>query len=508
MIVIRKTPVSQNLFFSIGISFFLLIIISLPGFAGTPVDFSPLITQTTTPTITLNQQPGFASTIPILPLPESIDSSYQQSPPIPTSITVPITDTSTPTSTYTTTPIVTYTQELTPTETPTPNPTTFAWLPFLSNDHFIPTYTPTPTPPPPEKILFCDNLGQPAYIPDNNANGVSNSIHVSDWRKLVNISIYVDISHTWVGDLVIMLTNQQTGDNLTLLDRPGVPSSQYGCSSDNIITIFDDAAAQAAENKCSNSPAISGIYLPVEELSTYSGMNISGTWIINVSDQSPNDTGWLNHWCLQASVSENMPAPTPTPTSVYLPPSAYVYGMSGDDQQLNLDCESRSAVDWAKHFGLNIGELDFLNHLPDSDDPEAGFVGNPNGTWGNIPPADYGVHSPPIAATLRDYGAVAHSYRSLQWDDLRAEIASGKPVIVWIIGGNSYNLVNGIPHIYTAASTDRTTIVAPWEHTVILVGYSPNSVTVLNGSKFIDVSLNQFLDSWSVLQFMGVLARP
>ena len=68
-------------------------------------------------------------------------------------------------------------------------------------------------------------------------------------------------------------------------------------------------------------------------------MNISGTWTLNVSDRSPNDAGWLNHWCLQASVSEVMPVPTPTPTSVYLPPSAYVSGMSGDDQQLNLDCE-------------------------------------------------------------------------------------------------------------------------------------------------------------------------
>jgi uncharacterized protein YvpB len=305
-----------------------------------------------------------------------------------------------------------------------------------------------------------------------------------------------------------MLTNQQTGEKITILDRPGIPNSQYGCSSNNIITIFDDAAAQAAENKCSNSPAISGIYLPVEELSRFTGLNISGTWLLNVSDRSPNDTGWLNHWCLQASVSDIMPVPTPTPTSVYLPPSAYVPGMSGDDQQFNLDCESRSAVDWAKHFGLNIGELDFLYHLPNSDDPEAGFVGNPNGTWGNIPPADYGVHAPPIADTLRDYGAIAHFYQSLQWDDLRAEIASGRPVIVWIIGGSSYNLVNGIPHFYTAASTENTTIVAPWEHTVIVVGYSPTSVTVLNGSKFIEVSLNQFLDSWSVLQFMGVLARP
>jgi len=506
-VLIRKTA-SQNLFLSLGISFLLLALISLPGFAGPPNEITPLPTRTTTPTISINQQNGYATAIKNSIFPIQINSSDQQTPTVSTIFTFPLTDTNTPSPTNTTTPTITFTPEFTPTDTPTPNPTANAWLPILSNDHFIPTYTPTSTPLPPEKVIFCDTLGQPMFIPDNSDNGVSNSIHISDWRKLMNFSLYVDISHSWVGDLVIMLTNQQTGEKITILDRPGVPNSQSGCSSDNIITIFDDAAAQAAENKCSYSPAISGTYLPVEVLSTFSGMNISGTWTLNVSDNSPNDAGWVNHWCLQASVSEVMPAPTPTPTSVYLPPSAYIGGMSGDDQQLNLDCESRSAVDWAKHFGLNIGEIDFLNHLPNSDDPEAGFVGDPDGIWGHIPPDDYGVHAPPIAGTLRDYGAIAHSYQSLQWDDLRAEIASGKPVIVWIIGGSSYNLVNGIPHFYTAASTENTTIVAPWEHTVILVGYSPTSVTVLNGSKFIEVSLNQFLDSWSVLQFMGVLARP
>jgi hypothetical protein len=96
----------------------------------------------------------------------------------------------------------------------------------------------------------------------------------------------------------------------------------------------------------------------------------------------------------------------------------------------------------------------------------------------------------------------------MQWDDLRAEIASGNPVVVWIIGGANYSLVNGTPHYYTAGSTGDTTIVAPWEHTVILVGYTSDRVTVLNGSRFITVSLDQFLDSWSVLDFMAVLARP
>lgn len=432
-----------------------------------------------------------------------------------------ITDTVTPTATYTPTPTYTQTPIYTPTSTLTPTPTftpamtitstqistvqqnLVAWLPFLSNEPYIP-----PPPPPLYDVLYCDSLGQPYYIPDNYPNGINDNISISDDRQLVNLSLYLNIEHTWVGDLVITLTNTRTGEKITVLDRPGVPSSQYGCENNNIISILDDAAAQPAENKCASAPAISGIFLPNEALSSFTGKGVSGTWQLNVSDHSQYDDGRLNHWCLQTFVSDTMPAPTPLPTPVSLPSSAYVYGMSGENQQLRLDCESRSAVDWAKHFGFNIGELDFLSRLPGSDDPEVGFVGNPNGYWGQIPPNDYGVHAPPVAEVLRNYGAVASSYRSLQWDDLRAEIASGKPVIVWIIGGSSYNLVNGIPYFYTASSTNATTIVAPWEHTVILVGYTPTYVTVLNGSRFVDVPLDQFLDSWSVLQFSAVLARP
>lgn len=495
---------SLNLFISIALALFMLILVSLPGFAGTSTDTSPSISGTYTPTIYTDISPSGDQNDPSIPTqtPEIISTSTPSSPTptLLTTFTGTISDTLTPLPTNTSSPTVTPTPFITPTESSGLQSTTITYFPFLSMEIFVP-------PSPPETVLYCDNLSQSIVIPDNNPNGVNDDISISDGRLLVNLSLYLDISHSWVGDLVVTLTNQNTGDTITVLDRPGNPSGS--CSNDNIITILDDGAAQPADKKCADSPkAISGIYLPSEALSVFSGSGVSGTWRLNVSDRYPNDTGSLNHWCLETLLANPMPPPTPTPTPVNLPSSAYVNGMSGQKQQLRLDCESRSAVDWAKHFGFNIDEFDFLNHLPSSDDPEAGFVGNPDGEWGNIPPADYGVHAPPVAALLRNYGATASSFRSLQWDDVRAEIASGNPAIVWIIGDDTSNLVNGIPHFYTPLSTGNTTIVAPYEHTVVVVGYSPDSVTVLNGSRFVDIRLDQFLDSWSVLQFMAVLARP
>jgi uncharacterized protein YvpB len=83
---------------------------------------------------------------------------------------------------------------------------------------------------------------------------------------------------------------------------------------------------------------------------------------------------------------------------------------------------------------VSIGETEFLDALPRSDNPESGFVGNPNDSWGYIPPHGYGVHADPVAETLQQFGLEADARRGLGWDDLREEINAGRPVIVWIIG--------------------------------------------------------------------------
>ncbi len=447
--------------------------------------------------------PDISTTATLSNLLHGIDQTRSTDPLVTMTQSIVLTDTYTPTPTDSPTPTATPSPTLSPTATFTPLPTQVSYLPYLYKEHFNPTNTPTPTP---EPVLFCDDLGAPLFIPDNNDAGVNADISIPDGRLLVNMRLYLDISHTFVGDLIVTLTNLSSNQSVTVIDRPGAPP--WGCANSDIVTILDDGAIQYADDQCASSPhAISGIYLPAQKLSPFTGMSAQGTWRLNVSDHYINDSGYLNHWCLETKLSDIMPAPTPLPTPVNLPASAYIAGMSGQNQAYKLDCESRSAVDWARHFGFNIDELDFLSHLPSSDDPETGFVGDPNGNWGNIPPNDYGVHAPPVANLLREYGVTASSFKSLSWDDLRAEIAAGNPAIVWIIGDNFRNLVNGTPHYYIAGSTGNLTVVAPHEHTVVLVGYSPTEVTVLNGANFFNVSIDQFLDSWSVLDFMAVLAR-
>ena len=446
----------------------------------------------------------------------------------PDSITVEIespTPTATPTNyqltTSTITPAVSDTAIINDaTSTPTPPLTVsdgiiIIYLPIVNQPADTPTPTPTPTatntpepPPPPETLLFCDNMSSSIYIPDNNPTGISNQFSISDPRQVVHLTAYVDISHTWVSDLTVILSNLATGEDQTLIDRPGYPQTAYGCEANNIISILDDRAEQPVENQCYTYPAaISGAYQPNETLQRFIGQPIAGPWRLQVVDSYVNDTGYLNGWCLEATIAEVLPSPTPTPQPV-LPASASVSGMSGANQQLPLDCESRSAVDWAAHYGVHIDELDFYYNLPHSDDPDAGFVGDVMGIWGQIPPNDYGVHAIPIAELLNEYGVPAYPRRALDWDAVREEISNGDPVIAWIIGGSYHSLVNGIPRFYTAVSTGHHSVVASYEHTVIVTGYTGTTVTVLNGAEFVTLSLDQFLDSWSALWNMAVLANP
>ncbi|MGB9586198.1 MAG: C39 family peptidase, partial [Anaerolineales bacterium] len=117
-----------------------------------------------------------------------------------------------------------------------------------------------------------------------------------------------------------------------------------------------------------------------------------------------------------------------------IPPRASITAIQSHPQTFSLSCESRSAVDWAAYFGVKVKEKKFLRALPRSDNPDEGFVGNPKDPWGGIPPASYGVHATPVAKLLNRLGVPAVARKGISWREVRKEIASGRPVIVWVVG--------------------------------------------------------------------------
>jgi len=184
-----------------------------------------------------------------------------------------------------------------------------------------------------------------------------------------------------------------------------------------------------------------------------------------------------------------------------LPAAHHVYGLWGHKQYFKLGCEAAATIAWANYFGVAINEFEFQNKLPLSDNPEVGFVGSVNSKWGQTPPYAYGVHAGPVARLLHNYGVNATAVKNFPLDRLKKQIAADRPVVVWVIG----NMVGGIPAEYTARDGSKT-IVAAYEHVVIVTGYDETHIRYLNNEKFFDVPTEVFLNSWKVLGNMALIA--
>ena len=199
------------------------------------------------------------------------------------------------------------------------------------------------------------------------------------------------------------------------------------------------------------------------------------------------------------------PPPTApiSPAPAALPPAARVDGLRRRGQVYPLSCEAHIAVTLAAWYGVPLDEKAFQAALPLSDNPEEGFAGDVHGGWGQTPPNDYGVHAPPVAALLRAYGVPAQARRGMTWQELRAEIAAGRPVGVWVVG----HVGRGAPTFFTAADGSLVT-VARFEHTVIVIGYTPGEVAIQDGAGIYTRSVGDFLHSWSVLGNMALTIGP
>ncbi|MBB5207932.1 putative Ig domain-containing protein [Chiayiivirga flava] len=136
-------------------------------------------------------------------------------------------------------------------------------------------------------------------IPDNVPAGVTSQIVIPDSGTITDLQFGMNVAHTWMGDVRISLTKDTT--TVVLFDRPGVPASTNGCNGNDADIVLDDAATLSAENNCANAtPAyvVGEHYTPNNPLAGFDGMDLAGTWTVNISDNVGIDTGSLVSWCL------------------------------------------------------------------------------------------------------------------------------------------------------------------------------------------------------------------
>jgi subtilisin-like proprotein convertase family protein len=139
-------------------------------------------------------------------------------------------------------------------------------------------------------------------IPDGSPAGVSNTINIPDDFTISDLNVNLVINHTWVGDLIVRLSHNG-GPPVTLIDRPGIPGSQFGCSANHYdVTLDDEGQGILIEMLCGEpiNPVSPPNYRPNALLSAFDGQNIGGSWTLTVADFVTPDPGTLVSWGISA----------------------------------------------------------------------------------------------------------------------------------------------------------------------------------------------------------------
>jgi subtilisin-like proprotein convertase family protein len=138
-------------------------------------------------------------------------------------------------------------------------------------------------------------------IPDNNPTGITSIITVPPSSNIVlDVDVQLTTTHSWAGDILANLAHGAASS--TFYDRPGVPTSTFGCSGDNpTLTVDDEGTGGAVETSCTNTttaypPGVN--YTPNNPLTVFDNLDVEGDWTLTISDNAGGDTGTLDSWSI------------------------------------------------------------------------------------------------------------------------------------------------------------------------------------------------------------------
>lgn len=163
----------------------------------------------------------------------------------------------------------------------------------------------------------------PQSINDNQT--ITSSVTVPDDYCIGDVNVDLDITHTYIGDLVVDLISP-TGVVVRLHNRTGG-------GTDNIVATYDD-----------------GVFNPdgPGTLADFNNTPVQGVWQLVVSDQAGQDTGTLNSWTLKIAAAPGACVP---------PQLVYSYPMN-------------SNPGWTTQGGWAFG-----TPLGSGGDPSSGYTG-------------------------------------------------------------------------------------------------------------------------------------
>ena len=124
----------------------------------------------------------------------------------------------------------------------------------------------------PEEVLIVTGEAEPdLLIPDDEPEGVSSAINLTQTGKVKAIKVSVDMIHTYIGDLQVEL-EAPSGKKALLHDKAG----EY---QDDLQETYKSDSKQS--------------------LADLAGESVAGPWILHIRDLARRDTGRLNWWSIE-----------------------------------------------------------------------------------------------------------------------------------------------------------------------------------------------------------------
>jgi uncharacterized protein YvpB len=183
-------------------------------------------------------------------------------------------------------------------------------------------------------------------------------------------------------------------------------------------------------------------------------------------------------------------------------PEAVIRGFPSVMQWYNLSCEYAAAAAVTLYWGNLVSQRDFIREIPVHPNPHIGFRGNIHGPHGGI--GDYGIYAEPLVPVLERRGYEAAVFYG-GVSRLKANIAAGYPVVVWITTGRDAQR-RAVRTMFKGQSFK----LVPYEHTVVAYGYDEDGIYLMDvgDGGFYYTGWNSFLRRWSYFDQMALVIYP
>ncbi len=188
-------------------------------------------------------------------------------------------------------------------------------------------------------------------------------------------------------------------------------------------------------------------------------------------------------------------------------------------QLWNSSCEIAAATVALGMIGVQVSEADLIVRLPMDErlpdvrgsavlrwgDPNQAFVGSLDGDlpWNPgvaAPGYSYGVYAGPLSKAVSAFDPEVTGAAGITPDRLKAALAAGRPVVVWLPDQARYRQLPDALRGGTWQAWDGTPVHFNFrEHTQVLVGYGPDGYRIANvGYQLTDVP---FINTWRDADF-------